>query len=91
VTPSTQDTAALADELTAFINDEVSLGDDPAAPDTDLLMSGLVDSLGVVMIVEWLERRLGIEIDPSDVVLEHFESVDAMVAYLRGRGDAGLG
>ena len=91
MTPSTQDTAALAGELTAFINDEVSLGDDPAAADTDLLMSGLVDSLGVVMIVEWLERRLGIEIDPSDVVLEHFESVDAIVAYLRGRGDAGLG
>jgi acyl carrier protein len=91
VTPSTQDTAALGGELTAFINDEVSLGDDPAAADTDLLMSGLVDSLGVVMIVEWLERRLGIEIDPSDVVLEHFESVDAIVAYLRGRGDAGLG
>lgn len=91
MTSSTQQTAALADELTTFINDEVSLGDDPAAPDTDLLMSGLVDSLGVVMIVEWLERRLGIEIDPSDVVLEHFESVDAMIAYLRGRGDAGLG
>jgi acyl carrier protein len=37
--------------------------------------------------VEWLERRLDIQIDPADVVIEHFESVDAMVGYLRERGD----
>ena len=84
---STQPPAALAADLTSFINTDVSSGDETAEPATDLLMSGLVDSLGVVMIVEWLEQRLSITIDPSDVVLEHFVSVDAMIDYLRGRGD----
>ncbi len=82
------DLAALTTDLLALINDELSL--DPTMPveaDTDLLLTGQVDSLGVVQIVAWLEDRLGIEIDPGDVVLEHFQTVDAMVAYIDGRAD----
>ena len=48
--------------LCAFIDDAVSLDPDvPVAPDTDLLMTGLVDSLGVVQIVSWMEQELGIK------------------------------
>lgn len=76
----------LATDLVVFIDADVSSGGD-VRRDTDLLMSGLVDSLGVVRIVDWLEHRCSIEIDPSDVVLEHFATVDAMIDYLRSRGD----
>jgi acyl carrier protein len=79
--------AALAVELATFIDEEVSSGGESVLPETDLVMSGLVDSLGVVLIVEWLEQRLSIEIDPSDVVIEHFASVSAMIEYLQARGD----
>jgi len=71
--------------LLTLIRDEVATADEPVEPATDLLLTGLVDSLGVVMIVEWLEDELDIEIDPGDVVLEHFQTVDAMLAYLRTR------
>lgn len=72
--------------LIEMIADEVSL--DPSAEiaaDTDLLLGGLVDSLGVVRIVGWIEDELGIEIDPLDVVLDNFGTVDAMVAYIERR------
>lgn len=75
---------ALAERLRAFIDDEIALDGDVAG-DTDLLLTGLVDSLGVVQIVGWIEDELETEIDPGDVVLEHFRSVDAMVGYLRAR------
>jgi len=79
---------ALADDLVRFIHREVSAGADTAiTAQTDLVMSGLVDSLGVVMIVEWLERRLDVRIDPGDVVIEHFGSVGAILDYLDARGD----
>jgi acyl carrier protein len=70
-------------ELIRFIADDVALDDGEIVGDTDLLLTGLVDSLGVVVIVEWIENRLGRSIDPADVVLEHFQTVDAMVAFLR--------
>jgi acyl carrier protein len=78
--------AALADELLRMVNRDVSL--DPTVTiglDTDLLMTGLVDSLGVVEIVAWLEERLAIEIEPADIVLEHFQTVSLMLAYVERR------
>lgn len=81
---------AFATELADFIDREVSSGGETVRPETDLVMSGLVDSLGIILVVEWLEQRLDVQIDPADVVLEHFESVDAMVTYLRSRGDCSV-
>jgi acyl carrier protein len=76
----------LAEDLVALIADEVAVHDDePVEAHTDLLLTGLVDSLGVVRIVGWLEDRFGIEIDPADVVLEHFQTVDLMVGYVARR------
>ena len=51
--------SAFAAELLAFVNDEVCLSDSPIATDTELLLSGLIDSLGVIQIVEWIERSNG--------------------------------
>lgn len=82
-TPGGAPDAAFAGRLRAFIQDEVAIEDEPVAGDTDLLLTGLVDSLGVVMIVEWIESELGITIDPADVVLEHFQTIDAMMGFLR--------
>lgn len=83
-TPSRTLDDTFVDELCAFIEGEVSQIDDPIEPDTDLLLTGAVDSLGVVMIVEWIERRLDTSVDPGDVVLEHFQTVAAMERFLSG-------
>jgi acyl carrier protein len=73
-------------DLTAFIVDEVATADEPVDGATDLLLSGLIDSLGVVMVSDWIQDRLDIEIDPVDIVLENFQTVDAIVAYVVSRG-----
>lgn len=88
MTTNPSESSALRDDLTQMISSQVSL--DPSATieaGTDLLLSGLVDSLGVVQIVGWLEDRLGVQIDPVDIVLENFESVDAMLAFAAGLTD----
>ena len=84
---STHQSTSLSDDLVQFVASDVAIGGGPLDSGTDLVMTGLVDSLGVMMVVDWLEQRLGIDIDPNDVVIEHFESVDAIVGYLRGRDD----
>lgn len=75
----------LQTELTSWIADEIAL--DPSVEisgDTELLVSGLVDSLGVVQIVSWLEDRLQIQIDPADVVLENFETTADISRFAEG-------
>lgn len=73
----------LQQDLLDFINADVSL--DPSVTivaDTDLLLTALVDSLGVVETVGWLQDRTGLTIDPMDVVLENFQTVERMVALV---------
>lgn len=76
---------AFVEALVTYVADEIAPAGEPIATDTDLLLTGLVDSVGVVMIVGFIEDRLATTIDPGDVVLEHFQTVDAMVEYLRTR------
>jgi len=72
--------------LLEMINAEVSLDPDvPIVSSTDLLLTGLVDSLGVMTIVDWIEETAEIEIAPADIVLDHFQTVDQMLAFVSSR------
>ena len=74
-----------------IINDYVSkeLVPDPAllplADETPLLDSGILDSLGLLRLVVFLEERFGITMDDADLLPEHFTSVNSICAYLRAR------
>jgi len=74
-----------------IINDYVSqeLVPDPAllplADDTPLLDSGILDSLGLLRLVVFLEERFGITMDDADLMPENFISVNSICAYLRAR------
>ncbi len=71
-------------DLLKMINAEISL--DPSVEivaDTDLLLTGLVDSLGVVDIVAWIEDRTDLIIDPGDIVIENFQTVEQMVRFVK--------
>jgi len=74
------------EQLIEFIESAIATEDDPIEADTDLLLTGLVDSLGVILIVDWLEEQLDLSIDPADVTLENFRRVSDMVTYLGRRG-----
>lgn len=69
-------------DLLQLINEEISLNPAIAVEgDTDLLVTGLVDSLGIVEVVAWMEERIGAAIDPIDIVRANFQTVDRMVAF----------
>jgi acyl carrier protein len=51
----------------------------------DLLISGLVDSLGVMRLIAWIEKRFDLRVPPEDVTIDNFESIDAIDAYLGRR------
>lgn len=74
------------ERLTDFITREL-LSDRAAeiAPDDDLLLSGLIDSIGVMSLLAFIETELGVRVPPQDVTIEHFASVRTMSAYLAGR------
>lgn len=62
-----------------------SEADGKISADDDLLTSGLVDSLGVMRLVGFIESELGSSVSPQDVTIENFGSVSAIVSYLESR------
>ncbi len=76
----------MTSKLIHFIQTEVSLDSSfEIEGSTDLLLTGLVDSLGVLDIVGWIEDSYSIEIDPADITLENFQTADLMAAYIDAR------
>lgn len=76
----------MVNKLISFIQMEVCL--DPSQPivgSTDLLLTGLVDSLGVIDIVGWVEDAFAFVIDPADITLENFQTPDLIASYIDGR------
>ena len=78
-------TTSYESALVQFIQDEIVLDEIVVEPDTDLLLTGAVDSLGVIRITHWMEETTGIEVDPGDVTLDNFQTVTKMAAYLDAR------
>jgi len=66
-----------------FITKELAIGRTKELhPDDDLLATGVLDSLGLMQLVLFIEERLGVKVPDEDVVIENFRSVSALTAYL---------
>ena len=52
------------------------------SPEDDLLGSGLLDSMGVMRLVAFVEETFNIKIPPEDIVIENFMDVKAITNYV---------
>jgi acyl carrier protein len=55
------------------------------ANDLPLIKAGIVDSLGIFTLIAFIEAEFGIKVQPDDVVLENFETVDAIRSLVLSR------
>ena len=50
-----------------------------------LLENGILDSLGVLDVVAFLEEAYGISVLDDDLVPEHFQSVEQLTAFVQAK------
>ncbi len=53
--------------------------------ESSLLDSGVIDSLGILDLVAFMEETFGIEPTDEDLVPENFDSVSALVGYVESK------
>lgn len=53
--------------------------------DASFLEEGIVDSLGVMELVSFVEDQFGVGVDDQDITPENFDSVLKLAAYVRGK------
>ena len=54
----------------------------------DLLLSGLIDSLGVMRLVAFIEATFGFKVPAQDIKLANFSNLDSIVAYVEAKASA---
>ena len=52
---------------------------------TDLLGSGILDSLGMVQLIAFVEKEFDIKVEPEDMVIENFMDVNSVCTYISGK------
>lgn len=75
----------LRETLRRFIAEELVSDETPLGLDDSLLADGMVDSLGAVRLVAFVEERFGFQIPPEDLVMENFATVNRLAGYLESR------
>jgi len=77
------------ERIRGFILDTFPLARKQNVKDSDnLLDSGIIDSLGMLDVVSFLEREFGIHVDDEELVPENFESVDNLVGFVGRKSPA---
>lgn len=60
------------------------------ADDTSFLREGIIDSLGVMELVAFVQKTFGVKVDQPEVTTANFDSVARLAAFVRQKqADAG--
>lgn len=71
--------------LLDFLRDEL-LDDADVAADDNLLADGMVDSLGMLRLMDFIEQTFTLTVPPEDFTIENFRTIEILNEYLRARG-----
>ena len=72
--------------IRTFIYDKFPLAKSRKLPDSSqLLEEGVLDSLGVLELVNFLQDEHGIPIEDEELVPENFASIDAIAAFVEAK------
>jgi acyl carrier protein len=49
----------------------------------DLLGGGLMNSMGLMRLIAFIENDFGFKIPPQDMVIDHFRDIEAITDYIK--------
>jgi acyl carrier protein len=81
--------SSLHPELTELLRTALNL--DVPAPDTDLIATGRLDSMGMVELLVNLERRYGLVVDMRQLDIAQFRSVASIAEFVARAAPNGNG
>ncbi len=71
-------------KLRAYIIDSFLMSEDDTVLEDgqSLLDTGVIDSTGVLELIQYLEETFGIAVDDDELIPENLDSVDNLVAFV---------
>ena len=73
-------------EVRSYIVDNFLFGDDAGLKnDASLLEEGIIDSTGVLELVDYLESAFSISIEDDELIPENLDSIDNIAAFVASK------
>lgn len=74
----------LKSKLRAFVIDTFLFGDDSGLEDqTSFLESGIIDSMGILELVDFIDKEFKVVIADEELLPENLDSINNIVGYLK--------
>lgn len=73
-----------AEIIRSYIVENFLFGDDEGFDDqTSFLEDGIIDSTGIMELVEFVENHFNLQVDDEELVPENFDSIQNIVNFLK--------
>jgi len=75
--------------VTSYVRDELARSEPAGLGPTDsLISSGVLDSIGLLRLVLFLEERFQVKVGDGDLVPDNFETIERIVSFVESRSAA---
>ena len=77
----------MQDILLKYLNEQLSsnLAEEKIDVQDDLLGGGILDSLGMMKLVLFIENEFKIKVPPEDMTIENFMNIETIVEYITNK------
>jgi acyl carrier protein len=76
--------SSLENQISALFSEKLNV--EVPSPDTNLIDTGLVDSLTFVEFLAHLEADFAIQVDLADLEIEHFQTITRIARFVISKG-----
>ena len=80
-------------KIRAYIAENILFSDNgyTYSDETSFLEEGIVDSMGIMELVMFVDEGFGITVEDDEVIPDNFDSVSKLAAYIRRKSSGGAG
>ncbi len=73
------------EQIVSYLVDELGLDENEVDDGTPLFSTGILDSFGLVSLMQHIETTCGFKIKATEVSLDHFDSIGRIFAFVSHR------
>lgn len=75
------------ESIIEFLDAEFGVDSKDVSDDTELLSSGLVDSLAIMDLVTFVSHEAGVKVRSADITLDNFNTIPGILHFTAAKGD----
>ena len=77
-----ENSTAVKEQIKQFIIETTNASEADLKDDTLIFVEGFFDSMGFLLLINFIEEKFGIKTDDSELLEENFESINAISGFI---------